>query len=46
MDEERDGGIIGVQLLTVDFMSSLTPLSFRRRSVDDFQVTMHECVCA
>ena len=41
MDEERDGG---VQPPTVDIMSSPTPLSFRRWSLDDFQFTAHECV--
>ena len=45
MDEERDGGINGVQPPTVDIMSSPTPLSFRRWSPDDFQFTAHECVC-
>lgn len=38
MDEE----IIEVQPPTVDFMSNLTPHSFRHQSLDDFEVTMHD----
>lgn len=46
MDEEKDGGIIGVQPHTVDFMSGPLPLSFRRRTVMTSRLqNVDVCVC-
>lgn len=40
MDEEMDAGIIGDQPLTVDFMSSSLPNSFRHQRTEDFQFAL------
>lgn len=40
MDEEMDAGIIRDQPLTVDFMSSSLPNSFRRQRTKDVQFTL------